>query len=434
MSPALISIIIFILTYIVIATEKVNRTVVAFIGVLLLVLFGVFGINDAVGFIDWEIIGLLFGMFIIVAALSDAGFFTFLALILARWLKYSPRKIFIFFPIITAILSAFMDSVTVMLFFATLTYEICKVLKIKATPIIITEVIMANIGGSATMVGDPPNVILGLKLGFYFNDFLIHNAPISILAGAAALLYCYLVSRKSIVSSGEIPKEELKEMDPAEVIEDRKQLKVALAAFGTAIFFLVTHTYIEQYLHIPLKAPLAAMIPAFFMLSVLGKRAEKILLKVNFEVLLFFMGLFMVVGALEYTGIVEIAAAYITNLFKGNDIGLLSTLVWSSGVGSGIIDNVPLALSMGYVLQNMVKFVGVPALSIMVWAVSLGLDIGGNFTPIGASANVVAYTTMEKRGQSIGWKKWLKLAVPATLIALVISNIGIFIKYITGFF
>lgn len=434
MSPALISIIIFVLTYIVIATEKVNRTVVAFIGALLLVLFGVFGINDAVGFIDWEIIGLLFGMFIIVAALSDAGFFTFLALILARWLKYSPRKIFIFFPIITAILSAFMDSVTVMLFFATLTYEICKVLKIKATPIIITEVIMANIGGSATMVGDPPNVILGLKLGFYFNDFLIHNAPISILAGAAALLYCYLVSRKSIVSYGEIPKEELKEMNPAEVIEDKKQLKVALAAFVTAIFFLVTHNYVEQYLHIPLKAPLAAMIPAFFMLSVLGKRAEKILLKVNFEVLLFFMGLFMVVGALEYTGVVKIAAAYITNLFKGNDIGLLSTLVWSSGVGSGIIDNVPLALSMGYVLQNMVKFVGVPALSIMVWATSLGLDIGGNFTPIGASANVVAYTTMEKRGQSIGWKKWLKLAVPATLIALVISNIGIFIKYITGFF
>ncbi|MFA5015309.1 MAG: SLC13 family permease [Actinomycetota bacterium] len=434
MNPAFIAIIIFILTYVVIATEKVNRTVTAFVGALLLILFGVFGVNDAVGFIDWETIGLLFGMFIIVAALSDAGFFTFLALILARWLNYSPRKIFIFFPIITAILSAFMDSVTVMLFFATLTYEICKILKINAATIIITEVVMANIGGSATMVGDPPNVILGLKLGFYFNDFLVHNAPISILAGAAALLYCYLVSRKSFVSTGEIPKEELKEMDPAEAIEDRKQLKVALAAFGTAIFLLITHPYIEEYLHIPLKVPLAAMIPAFFMLAVLGKRSEKILLKVNYEVLLFFMGLFMVVGALEYTGVIEIAAGYITNLFKDNHIGLLSTLLWGSGLSSGAIDNVPLALSMSYILQNIVKFVGVPALSIMVWATSMGLDIGGNFTPIGASANVVAYTTMEKRGQSIGWKKWLKLAVPATLIALVISNIGIFIKYITGFF
>src|SRR3989304_1156107 len=309
-----------------------------------------------------------------------------------------------------------------------------KILKIDATPIIITEVIMANIGGAATMVGDPPNVILGLKLGFYFNDLLIHNAPISIVAGAGALLYCYLVSRKSIVSSGEIRREELKEMDPAGAIEDKKQLKIALTAFGTAIFFLITHPYIEEYLHIPLKVPLAAMIPAFFMLAVLGKRAEKILLKVDYEVLLFFMGLFMVVGALEYTGVIEIAAGYITNLFKGNNIGLLSTLVWGSGFASGVIDNVPFALSMAYILQGIIKFVGVPALSIMVWATSLGLDIGGNFTPIGASANVVAYTTMEKRGQSIGWKKWLKLAVPATMISLIITNIGIYIKYITGFF
>src|SRR4030065_1767979 len=145
MNPTIVSVVIFILTYVVIATEKVNRTVGAFVGALLLIVFGVFGINDAVGFINWETIGLLFGMFIIVAALSDAGFFTFLALILARWLKYSPRKIFIFFPIITALLSAFMDSVTVMLFFATLTYEICKILKINATPIIITEVILANL-------------------------------------------------------------------------------------------------------------------------------------------------------------------------------------------------------------------------------------------------------------------------------------------------
>jgi len=334
----------------------------------------------------------------------------------------------------TAILSAFMDSVTVMLFFATLTYELCKILKMNATPLIITEVILANIGGSATMVGDPPNVILGLKLGYYFNDFVIHNAPISILAGAVTLLYCYLVSRKSITSSEKIPKKEFEEMDPAVAIEDKKQLKVALAAFGTAIFFLVTHNYIREYLHIPLTVPLAAMIPAFIALTILGKRSEKILLKVNYEVILFFIGLFILVGGLEHTGVVKIIGGYITDLFKSNHMGLLSVLVWGSGIASGIIDNVPFALSMAYILKNIVKFPGVPALSIMVWATSLGTDIGGNFLPIGASANVVAYTTMEKRGQSIGWVKWMKLSIPATLIALTISNIGIYIKYITGFF
>jgi len=434
LNTQLIAIIIFLLTYIMIATERVSRIVVAFAGALLLIITGVFDINEAVSFISWDTIGLLFGMFIIVAALSDAGFFKFLALILARRLRYSPVRIFIFFPIITAVLSAFMDSVTVMLFFATLTYELCKMLKMNATSLIITEVIMANIGGTATIVGNPPNVIMGLKLGYYFNDFVIHDAPIVIIAGAVTLFYCYMVSRKSITPSGHIPRKEHEAMDPAEAIENKKQLKVALAAFGTAILFLITHRFIEEYLHTPLTVPLAAMIPAFVMLLVLGKRSEEILLKIDYGVLLFFMGLFVVVGGLEHTGVISTIAASITNIFKDNHMGFLSTLVWGSGIASGIIDNIPFSLSMAYILENIVKFAGVPALSIMVWATTLGMNIGGNFSPIGASANVVAYSSMEKRGQSIGWKRWLKLSVPATLIALAVSNIGIYIKYITGFF
>ncbi len=434
MNHALIAIIIFILTYVFIATEKVNRTVVAFIGALLLILFNIFDVTEAVGFISWDTIGLLFGMFIIVAALSDAGFFTFSALVLARWLKYSPVKIFIFFPIMTAFLAAFMDSVTVMLFFATLTYEICKIIKMDAAPLIITEVMLANIGGSSTMVGDPPNVILGLKLGYYFNDFVIHNAPIAIIAGAFTLFYCYMVNRKSILSIKKVPEKGMSEMDPAEAIEDRKQFKVAFAALVTAILFLVVHNYIDKYIHIPLTAPLAAMVPAFVMLAVLGKRSERIISKVNYEVILFFMGLFVVVGGLEHTGVIKIAADFITNLFRGNHVEFLSTLVWGSGIASGVIDNVPFALSMASILENIALYAGIPALSIMVWATSLGADIGGNFSPIGASGNVVAYTAMENRGQSIGWGRWLKLSVPATIIALAVSNIGIFIKYITGFF
>jgi Na+/H+ antiporter NhaD/arsenite permease-like protein len=434
MNTTLIAIIIFLLTYAVLATERVNRTVVAFIGALMLLVFGVFEIGEAVGFISWETIGLLFGMFIIVAALSDAGFFNFLALIMAKWLKYSPIKIFIVFPIMTAVLAAFMDSITVMLFFATLTYELAKMLKIDPIPIVITEVIMANIGGSATLVGDPPNVILGLKLGYYFNDFVIHNGPISVITGIVTLLYCYLVSRRSLVPSEPVDTEQLEKMEPGEAIEDPRQLKIALAAFGTAILFLITHTYIETYLHIPLTVPLAAMIPAFFMLIALNKKAEEIMQKVDYEVILFFMGLFMVVGGLEYTGVIENIAGSITELFKGNHMALLTTLVWGSGVASGIIDNVPFALSMSYILENIVKFAGIPALSIMVWATSLGADIGGNFTPIGASANVVAYTSMEKRGHSIGWLRWMKLAIPATIISLIITNLGIYIKYTTGFY
>ncbi len=433
-SATIAAIVIFALTYIVIATEKVNRTVIVFIGGLLLLLFGVFDIKTAVSFISWETIGLLFGMFIMVASLSDSGFFSFLALKVAKFLKYSPTKIFLFFPILTGFLSAFMDSITVMLFFAALTYELCRMIKIDPAPLVVTEVIMANIGGSATLVGDPPNVILGVRLGFYFNDFVVNNGPISLVAGAAALFVCYALSRKSMIPQEKVATSELDQMDPREAIEDMRQLKISLIAFGTAIIFLITHNYIKDFLDIPLTVPLAAMVPAFTMLAFLGKRSERIIKKVDFDIILFFVGLFIVVGGLEETGVIENIARGIINVFGDNHMAMLSTLVWGSGLTSGIIDNVPFALSMAYVLENIIKFVGVPALSIMVWAVSLGADIGGNFTPIGASANVVAYTTMEKRGRSIGWGLWLKLAVPATLIAIAISNLGIYIKYITGFY
>ena len=307
-------------------------------------------------------------------------------------------------------------------------------LKIDAIPLVITEVLLANIGGSATLVGDPPNVILGLKLGFYFNDFVIHNGPIALVAGAATLFYCYAVSKKSMIPSSKVKIKDLSKMNPKDAIKDIRQLKIALIAFGVAVLFLITHIYIEKYLHIPLTVPLAAMIPAFIMLVFLGKKAQNVIVKVDYEVILFFIGLFVVVGGLEHTGVIKIFAGYLTDLFKNNHTGFISALLWGSGIASGIVDNVPFALSMAYVLENIIKFAGVPALSIMVWAVSLGCDIGGNFTPIGASANVVAYSTMEKSGHHIGWGRWLKLAIPATFIALVISNIGIVIKLITDFY
>jgi len=434
MNNTLPAIIIFIFTYAAIISEKINRTVAAFLGAILLILFKVFTLNESIQFVNWETIGLLFGMFIIVTALSDAGFFTYLALVMAKLLKYSPARIFLIFPVMTAVLSGFMDSITVMLFFVTLTFELCRMLKIDAVPLVITEVLLANIGGSATLVGDPPNVILGLKLGFYFNDFVVHNGPIAVVAGAATLLYCFAVSKKSLIPKGDVSVKELQLMNPNDAIRDLRQLKAALIAFGVAVLFLITHIYIEKYIHIPLSVPLAAMLPAFIMLIFLGKNAQKIIVKVDYEVMLFFIGLFIVVGGLEHTGLIKVFAGYMTDLFKENHAGLLSTLLWGSGIASGIVDNVPFALSMAYVLENMIKFAGVPALSIMVWATSLGCDIGGNFSPIGASANVVAYTTMEKSGNSIGWGRWLKLAIPATFIGLVISNAGVIIKLVTGFY
>jgi Na+/H+ antiporter NhaD/arsenite permease-like protein len=237
-----------------------------------------------------------------------------------------------------------------------------------------------------------------------------------------------------MVSKGVVSIQELEKMKPEEAITDKRQLIAGLVAFGVAVLLLVTHTYIERFFHYPLTVPLAAMVPAFIMLIFLGKKSGEVIIKVDYEIILFFIGLFVVVGGLEHTGAIKIFAEFVTNAFLGNHMGLLSTLLWTSGFASGIIDNVPFALSMAYVLENIAKFVGVPALSIMVWATSLGTDIGGNFTPIGASANVVAYSTMERKGQVIGWGRWLKLALPATFISLIICNLAIWAKYAIGFY
>jgi len=433
--PAVVAVGVFLITYIGIGMEKINRTIVAVAGALALLILNVLTLKEAVTqYVHWETVGLLFGMFTIIAVLSEAGFFAWMALVVARRLRYDPYRIFVVFPLVTAFLSAFMDSITVMLFFATLTYELSRLLKFDAIPVVVAEVCLANIGGASTLVGDPPNVILGLMLGFSFNDFVIHNGPTAVLASAGAIACAYYASRRRLVLSREVDHEALAKMEPAQAVKDWRLFKLGLWGFGVAVFFLVIHNWVEHTLGLPLSAPLAALLPGFTILILGGHRTEEILRKIDYDVLLFFIGLFVVVGGLEKTGVIGALAGLMANAFRDQFLGLLSTLLWFSAVSSAIVDNVPFALSMAYILKNMAGQAGVPALSIMVWSVSLGTDIGGNGTPIGASANVVAYASMEKRGQRIGWGRWMRLAIPPTLVALVICNLGVAVKLWLGFF
>lgn len=429
----IIALIVFVATYVAIGLEKIPRTMVAISGSLLLLLLGVMDLREAVGFINWETIGLLFGMFCIVAALSESGFFTFLALVAARRLKYNPVRILVVFPIVTGVLACFMDSITVMLFFASLTYELARLLKVDPVPLVVAEVCLANTGGSATLVGDPPNVILGTMLGYNFNDFVTHTGPIALLAGAASVIYFYFQFRRSMRGGGRIDFEELERLDPASAIVDRKLMNWGLVAFALAIILLIIHPFLE-HAGIPLTVPLAALLPAFGMLILGGRRTEGVLHKVEYEVLLFFMGLFIVVGGLEKTGVIRFLAEGVARAFEGNPIGLIIALIWGSGVTSGVVDNVPFALTMAYVIKDIAISSGTLALSLMVWAVALGTDIGGNFTPIGASANVVAYHSLEKKGVTIGWLRWIRLALPCTVVALIISTLALIAKNAIRFY
>ncbi len=432
---AVVAVSIFLITYVAIGLEKINRTIVSMSGAILLLLVGILSLKEAVTtYIHWETVGLLFGMFTIIAVLSEAGFFTYMALVVAKKLDYNPYRILVVFPLVTGFLSAFMDSITVMLFFATLTYELSRLLKFDAIPVVVAEVCLANIGGASTLVGDPPNVILGLMLGFSFNDFVIHNGPTAVVAALGAIGVAYLQCRKRLLLGGTVDRQALLAMDPAKAIKDARLFKLGFGAFLVAILFLVMHAWVEKTLHIPLTAPLAPLIPAFFILILGGHKTEDILRKIDYDVLLFFIGLFVVVGGLEKTGAIKALADLIANAFRHQDLALVSTLMWFSAVSSAIVDNVPFALSMVYVIRDIAGQAGVPALSLMVWAVSLGTDIGGNGTPIGASANVVAYASMEKKGHRIGWPRWMWLAIPQTLVALLICNLGLALKLWLKFF
>lgn len=430
-----IALTIFALTYLLIATEKFPRQAVALLGGTLMIMFGVFDIKEALGFVDWETMGLLFGMFILVAILAEAGFFTWLAIEIAAKLQYRPSLIFIFFPLLAAFMAAFMDSITVMLFLSALTLRISRLTKLDPVPLIIAEVCAANTGGAATLVGDPPNVILGTTLGFGFNDFLIHNGPVVFFAVLVIVGAFYLTNRQMIrTAEAQINLAELVEIDRAGLITNTKMVQIGGIGFAVAILLLVTHQQLSDWLHIDISAAVAALMPALLVVSFGGKDLKHIINKIDIDSLFFFIGLFVMVGALEHTHFMEILAKWLLQTAGSNPNLLLMSLHWLIGMLSGVVDNVPLALAMSYVMKEMAAMPGAPALSIMVWALSLGLDIGGNLTPVGASPNLVAYTFLERSHIHVGWKRWIKLAAAPTFLAMIVCSFFLLLKYAIGFY
>ncbi len=432
-----IALTIFVLVYVAIASEKFPRHWVALLGGALLVVFRVLTLEDVVKTINWETLGLLAGMFVLVSILNESGFFKWLAMTAVRKVKYRPAPLFAVLILMAAFLSMFMDSITVMLFLAALTVQLCQLLRMDPIPLVIAEVCAANTGGAATLVGDPPNVILGTTLGFSFSDFATHTGPISIIVALVMLLFFYLLNRKSLNESKKwltdytILEIEYSNRDQM----DGKLAKVGLIFFGIAVLLLIFHVPLRNLTGLPINAAVAALLPATIALFLLqDKQRRKIILKLDGESILFFCGLFVLIGGLEKVHLFENFAEGLVALTQANTTHLILVLHWFPGLLSGIVDNVPLALAMSYVLKDLAAIPGMPALSLMVWSLALGVDIGGSMTPIGASANVVAYSYLERRYGKVGWKKWLALAVPATLIAMIVASGFILLKKQIGWY
>ena len=425
------ALLIFVLAYIAIASEKFPRHWIALIGGGLLILFGVLSPFEAFSYISWETLGLVTGMFVLVSILQQAGFFSWIALTAVRKVNYHPASLFVVLILLSAFMAMFMGSITVMLFLAALTLQLCRLLKLDPVPLIIAEVCAANTGGAGTLVGDPPNMVLGAMLGFNFGDFATHTGPISMIAALILLMVFYLVNRKALKDAHSLLTEEtIVEIEALHNEPVHAQLtRIGIIGFIAAVTLLVLHVPLSDLTGLSINGAVAALIPAALAIIALpGNRRKEVILHVDGESILFFAGLFVLIGGLEKVHIFEKLAEGLAQSASTNPTGLVMALHWGPGLVSGIVDNVPLALAMGYVIKDIAAIPGMPALALMVWSLALGVDIGGNFTPIGASANVVAYSFMERNHGTIGWKRWLILAGPPTVLVMIFASMLVLLK------
>ena len=445
----ILAVLIFVAMFVLIVMDKIERQIVTLAcGVLTLIL--VFGVGmhsmDAIletlnvrsiftpGFwyavgaeesssgINWATIIFIAGMMVMVEGMAKAGFFQWLCMRLAKLVNYKPIPLFIVFMVMAAVLSMFIDSITVILFLAAVTVELAKLLHIDPIPMILSEIFCANLGGSATMCGDPPNIIIGTSLGYTFGDFLTNTGLMAGIALVVVIIYFFLVYRKELIQEEGQGVDPSSIPDPKEAITNKKDFIVSCVIFGCAVVLLVSHA--QTHLTVAFIGAVIALVT----LIAAGKDAVKLLKKVDYKTLLFFVGLFMVVGGLEQTGILELIAGFIGDVSGGNIYVMIAIIIWISAVASAFVDNIPFAATMIPVVKSLAATTGAD-LSVLAWALSMGTDIGGSATPIGASANVVGTSVAAKNGYPIGWGKYCKTAAPATIIVVAISMLIIFVRY-----
>ena len=373
--------------------------------------------------INWQTIIFIAGMMIMVEGMALSGFFSWLCLTIAKAVRYNTTKIFIMFMILAFVLSMFIDSITVILFLAAITITQSKLLQFDPIPVIIAEIFCSNLGGSSTMCGDPPNIIIGTALHYTFTDFLTNTGVIAIICLVLMIFFFYMCFRKKL-GTRNLSEEEIAKMPtPQSAITDKRAFIISTVIFLCAVILLVTHGQTGLTVStIGIIAAVATCITA-------GKKSKAILRRVDYPTLVFFTGLFVVVGGLEETGILELIATFIHAISGGNITFIVIIIIWISAVASAIIDNIPFSATMIPIIKSLAVTSGAD-LSVLAWTLALGTDIGGSATPIGASANVVGIAVASKNGHHISWKQYCKYSIPATLIVITVSMLYIIVRYI----
>ena len=371
--------------------------------------------------INWETIIFIAGMMIMVEGMAKAGFFRWLCLCIAKAVNYKPVPILISFMVLSAVLSMFIDSITVILFLAAVTLELARMLDFDPVPVILAEIFCANLGGSSTMCGDPPNIIIGTSLGYTFGDFLRNTGLVALVGFVVIVVYFYFALRKKLGKGENVSLDGL-DLSPASAIKNKRAFGISCGVFACAVVLLVTHATTG------LTVATIGVFIAILTLVTSAKDIGYIIKRVDYKTLLFFIGLFIVVGGLEETGILESIAGLIGALSGGNVRLMIAIIIWLSAFASAIVYNIPFAATMIPIIKSLAASQGIP-LSTLAWALAMGTDVGGSATPVGASANVVGVSVAAKNGHMIGWGKYCKTAIPATVIVIAVSMLMIFVRY-----
>lgn len=419
-TPQIISVVIFAITMLAIMTEKIHRTVAAITGAILLILTGVLSVESSFSYVDINTLGVLIGMMIFVTIVKNSGIFEYIAIRTAKVAKGRPWAIMALFMVITALLSAFLDNVTTVLLIGPMTLAITNMLKVNPIPFFMTQILASNIGGTATLIGDPPNIMIGSAAGLSFTDFALNTGPAVVFVMIATVICFYFIYGRKLHVSPEDAKVVM-ELDEKKAIKDHALLVKSIVMIALVIVGFVFHSQLH------LESCTVALTAAIVMMLIGKQDLEETIAGVEWTTIIFFTGLFIVVGGLQETGIIQILANKLMEATDGRLALTLVVILWVSAIVSSFLDNIPFVATLIPLILTM-QSSGMDVMPLW-WAVSLGACLGGNGTLIGASANVVLSGISTKHGYPITFASYFKVGFPMMLISIVISTVYLLIRY-----
>lgn len=426
-SSAYIAIAVFVIAYMLIISEKIHRTIVALTGAMVMIIMGILSQDQAIHHIDFNTIGLLTGMMIMVNITSETGLFNYLAIWAAKKVKANPVKLLVALSALTAVCSAFLDNVTTVLLTVPVTFSITAQLKIPVQPFLIAQIMSSNIGGTATLIGDPPNIMIGSAVPeMDFMAFLTNLGDICIVIFAITIAIIIAIYHKKLHTTTAL-QEQVMAMNEKEELKDTLLLKKCLTVLFLTIITFMFHAQLG------LESATVALAGASLLMLITVSRREKrianILSRLEWLAIFFFVGLFILVGGLVETGVIKAMAAEAIKITSGNVTASTMLILWLSAIASAFIDNIPFVATLIPMIKEM-GAMGMTNLEPLWWALSLGACLGGNGTLIGASANVVVAGMASTHGEKLSFISYLKIAFPLMILSIIVASIYVYIRYL----